>query len=185
MSDDPVAPGESGPDDAPLKLRAHDPRDMDVVAALLQDALVPLGDMTYLAEEKRFVMVANRFRWHGDPAEDRRPAAPAPQPEGEDAAFEDAGQPPYARVNSGVCFDRVERVRYRGLKPGGKDEILNLLTITSEPQAITLIFAGDAAIRLEVQAIRCHLEDIGRPWPTRWRPDHEGAGTSEADGEPD
>src|SRR3546814_9083894 len=49
--------------DKPLKLRAHDPADMDVVAALLQDALVPLGDMTYLAKETRFVMVANRFRW--------------------------------------------------------------------------------------------------------------------------
>ena len=91
MSGDPIAPGESGAEDAPLKLRAHDLQDMDVIAALLQDALVPLGDMTYLAEEKRFILVANRFRWHGDPAEDRRPAAPAPQPEGEDAAFDDAG----------------------------------------------------------------------------------------------
>src|SRR3546814_2045479 len=65
--------------DKPLKLRAHDPADMDVVAALLQDALVPLGDMTYLAKEKRFVMVANRFRWHGDASDDEPPAAPPPQ----------------------------------------------------------------------------------------------------------
>src|SRR3546814_13804416 len=51
--------------DKPLKLRAHDPADMDVVAALLQDALVPLGDMTYIAKEKPFVMVANRFDRQG------------------------------------------------------------------------------------------------------------------------
>jgi hypothetical protein len=162
-------------EDKPLKLRARDCTDMDVVAALLQDALVPLGDMTYLAKEKRFVMVANRFRWHGDPTEDGLPSSPPPQPAGEDVAFaeEEGAAPPFERVNSGLCFDKVRRVRYRGLHPGGNDEILNLLTIESRPDAITLIFAGDAAIRLEVEAIRCHLEDIGQPWPTRWRPQHD------------
>ncbi|MGF1628687.1 MAG: DUF2948 family protein [Kiloniellaceae bacterium] len=160
--------------DKPLKLRAHDPADMDVVAALLQDALVPLGDMTYLAREKRFVMVANRFRWHGDPAEDTRPSSPPPQPAGEDVAFDEKGDAPlFERVNSGLCFDKVERVRYRGLTPGRDDEILSLLTITTRPDAITLIFAGEAAVRLEVAAVRCHLEDIGEPWPTRWRPQHD------------
>jgi hypothetical protein len=170
------------PEDKPLKLRARDPQDMDVIAALLQDALVPLGDMTFMEKEQRFVLVANRFRWQGDPAEDPRPAAPEPLEEGEDAPFDDDGQPPYERVNSGICFDKVQRVRYRGLKPGGKDEILSLLTITTEPRAITLIFAGEAAVRLEVQAIHCHLEDVGRPWPTRWRPDHGPAGSSEGGG---
>lgn len=162
-------------DDKPLKLRARDPADMDVIAALLQDALVPLGDMKYLAKEKRFVLVANRFRWHGDPAEDLRPAVPTPQEEGEDVAFhdEEGAEPPYQRVNSGLCFDKVARVRYRGLRPGTRDEILSLLTITAGPGAITLIFAGEAAVRLEVEAIRCHLEDIGHPWPTRWRPQHD------------
>lgn len=169
-------------DDKPLKLRAHDPQDMDVVAALLQDALVPLGDMKYLPEEKRFVLVANRFRWHGDPEQDARPAVPEALPQGEDAAFDDAGHPPFERVNSGLCFDKVARVRYRGLKPGGNDEILSLLTITSEPQAVTLIFAGEAAIRLEVEAIRCHLEDIGQPWPTRWRPHHDDDGAGDGAG---
>lgn len=158
--------------DKPLKLRARDAQDMDVVAALLQDALVPLVDMAFLPKERRFVLVANRFRWQGDPEQDERPTAPEPLAEGEDAAFDDDGRPPYERVNCGVCFDKVEKVRYRGLKPGGKDEILSLLTIKSEPGAITLIFAGEAAVRLEVQAIRCHLEDLGRPWPTRWRPHH-------------
>lgn len=168
-------------DDKPLKLRAHDPQDMDVVAALLQDALVPLGDMKYLPAERRFVLVANRFRWHGDPEEDERPVAPEPQAEGEDVSFDDAGLPPFERVNSGICFDKVARVRYRGLKPGGNEEILSLLTITSEPKAVTLIFAGEAAVRLEVEAIRCHLEDLGQPWPTRWRPHHEGAGEGNAE----
>src|SRR3546814_6973357 len=99
--------------------------------------------MTYLAKEKRFVMVANRFRWHGDASEDERPAAPPPQAEGEDVAFAEGDDPPFERVNSGLCFDKVRRVRYRGMEPGHNDEILNLLTIDSRPGSIPPIFPGE------------------------------------------
>lgn len=158
--------------DTPLKLRALDPQDMDVFAALLQDALVPLADMTFQKREKRFILVANRFQWSSVEG------APAPPPlsEGEDAAFEDAADlPPFARANCGVSFEKVTGVRMKGIRPGAKDEILNLLTIKAEPKAITLIFAGDAMIRLEVTAIRARLEDIGEAWPTRWQPEHDAA----------
>src|SRR3546814_16126856 len=119
--------------DKPLKLRAHDPADMDVVAALLQDALVPLGDMTYLAKEKRFVMVANRFRWHGDASEDERPAAPPPQAEGEDVAFAEGDDPPFERVNSGLCSYTVRRVPDRGMEPGHHPAHPNLTPLHPRP----------------------------------------------------
>ena len=156
-------------DRQPLKLRAHDAEDMDVLAALLQDALVPLPDMSYRKGDKRFVFVANRFLW--PQAGKDAPSAPPPQ-EG-DAAFEDAEDPPpFERANCGVCFDRVTAVKFKGMPAKARDEILSLLTIKAEPRAITLIFAGEAMIRLEVSAIRCHLEDLGEVWPTRWQPQH-------------
>jgi hypothetical protein len=34
-------------------------------------------------------------------------------------------------------------------------------------------FAGDAALRLQGPRIVCHMEDLGEPWPTRWRPSHD------------
>jgi hypothetical protein len=34
-----------------------------VVPACLQDALIPLNEMRSLPQERRFIMVANRFRW--------------------------------------------------------------------------------------------------------------------------
>lgn len=174
-----------------LKLLARDPQDMDVFAALLQDALVPLVDVTFQKREKRFVLVANRFKWHPDAAQPNAPQPPAAEeaaPSG-DARFEDAGdEPPYERVNCGLCFERVQKVRCRNLSPGAKDEILNLLTIKAEPKAITLLFSGGGAIRLEVGAIRARLEDLGEAWPTRWLPRHdletagEGSGQDEPGG---
>ena len=45
---------------APLKIIARDAEDLAVVAACLQDALIPLNEMRYLPQERRFIMVANR-----------------------------------------------------------------------------------------------------------------------------
>jgi len=165
-----------------LKLRAHDAEDLATLAAVLQDALVPVADLAYLEREKRFVMVVTRFRWETarDGGNGAAPQA-TPEPSIDDARYEDAeaadphDAPPFERVNSGVCFDKVRAVRFRGLDPRAKDEMLNLLTVTAAPRAITLVFAGGGEIRLEVGAIRCHMEDLGEAWPTRWRPRHQEA----------
>jgi hypothetical protein len=162
----------------PLKLRARDLEDMAVIASVLQDALVPLRDVTFLKREKRFVMVVNRFRWEEKKSE--RAAARA-APSGGDARFEDEPDAPvFERVNCGVCFDRVRGVQVRGLDLGDRTHILNLLTIQAEPRWITLVFSDDAAIRLEVAGIVCHVEDLGEPWPTRWHPSHEDSAPSSA-----
>jgi len=174
-----------------LKLRARDIADMDVIAACLQDALLPVAEMTFQPREGRFVMVANRFMWELAPAQPpaeptekprdeaiSKPAAdPAAQPSAEpggDAAFED-GEPRVHgyRVNCGVTFDRVRRVRTKAIDLADKGRILNLLTAGSEPGAVTLLFSDGAAIRLEVSDLRCHLEDLGEPWPTWSRPEHD------------
>ena len=89
----------------PLKLRARDRGDLEVISALLQDALVPLVDVSYLPREKRFVLVANRFRW---PEAERGTDAPVPvpPPPGQDASFADTEEsPPFGRVNCGICFE--------------------------------------------------------------------------------
>ncbi len=159
-----------------LKLRARDVEDMRVIAAFLQDALVPLKDVAYQKREKRFVMVVNRFRWEkidapGE-AEPPRTSETAEESAG-DARFEDEdAQLPYERVNCGIRFDKVTNVRVRGLDLRRRDQFLNLLTVSAEPRAVTLVFSDGAAIRLDLTDIACHLEDLGEPWPTRWRPQH-------------
>ena len=157
-----------------LKLKARDPGDLDVIAALLQDSLVPLNDAIFLKSDKRFILVVNRFKW--PQAEDKTiPVAPAADPAGtQDASFEDAeSEPPYERVNCGICFDRVLQVRAKNVDLSDRQQILNLLTITSDAKSVTLLFSGGAAIRLEVSALSCHIEDLGEGWLTRWRPVHD------------
>lgn len=182
--------------EGPKKIRAQDADDLKVVSALLQDALVPVADATFLKPEKRFVMVANRFMWESgaeaadepaieeeadvgtggtgtaDPATVDPATANTGTADGEDARFLDAAAAGYRRTHCGVCIDRVERVRFRGIDMSARHQILNLLAVEPGPGVIDLMFSDGAAIRLEVSGISCHLEDLGEPWPTRWRPDH-------------
>ena len=142
-----------------LKLRAEDADDLAVLSACLQDALVAVRDLGYLAELQNFVLVANRFRWESG-------LGPLP------------GEESHQRVLCAVTFSTVAGVSYRGFRRSEEDRILCLLAIRSEPSAaggdtILLEFAGHAAIRLDVARILCHAKDLGEPWPTPWRPRHD------------
>ena len=54
----------------------------------------------------------------------------------------------------------------------GKDEILELLTVAFESGAVTLVFSGSAAVKLEGEAIVCFLEDLAAPRPCGFSPRH-------------
>jgi len=157
----------------PLKLRAEDAEDLSVVSACLQDAIVSLADMEFLPDERRFVLVVNRFRWENCretadmPARDPAPGAAS----GGDIGFAEA-RARYERVNCGIAFDGVEIVRRRGIDPRARDQVLELLRVRVEAGAVTLEFAGAAALRLEGARIVCRLSDLGEAWATDWRPRH-------------
>jgi hypothetical protein len=148
------------PDERPaLKLRAEDADDLAVVSACLQDALVAVRDLAYLADEQSFVLVANRFRWESG-------LGPLPGEEG------------HQRVLCAVTFDEVAAVSYRGFRRSDEDRILCLLAIRTTfdgvgGSPILLEFAGAATIRLDAGRILCRAKDIGEPWPTPWRPCHD------------
>jgi hypothetical protein len=161
-----------------LRLRAEDDEDLRIIAAVLQDSLVAMSDMEFLSDEHRFVLVANRFRWENCEATEAAglsPEAMAAELVADTNGAEDPGLMPcrsYERVNCGIRFDGIEHVRCKGIDRSDRGRILELLTIQVEDDAVTLLFAGGSAVRLEGPSITCHLQDLGEPWPTTWRPQH-------------
>jgi len=147
------------PAGAPLKLRITDAADLEVASTLLQDALVPVGDIAWLRSKRRFVMAVNRFRW-------------------ESTGDERAGSA--ERVLAGVGFGEVTAVRMRDVDLARRDVFLSLLAIVlgthNGTPVIDINFAGSAdvrpTIRLAVVRIDGLVEDFGEAWPTVWQPSH-------------
>lgn len=141
-----------------LKLIAFDNQDLDVVSAHVQDSALTIGDMTYLAREKRFIAVLQRFDWP--------------------RTLADTGLP-MQRRQSVLRLDRVLRAQYSGFALDKPQAPLALLAVRFAARApddptghITLCFSGGAAVRLEVECIEAELKDLGPAWRTRKRPVH-------------
>ena len=147
-------PPDADPPPIPLKLRARDEQDLQVLAACLQDALVPLSDMLYEPTAGRFAMVVNRFMWEA-------PAQPV-----------DGGGSVHARVHGLLAVHDVRSVRMRGIDRSESDRPLSLLTLRFDEGCLHLEVAGGGTIRIAVDGIHAYLEDVGEPWPTAWRPEH-------------
>lgn len=144
--------------EAPLNLGALDGDDLQVVSALVQDAIFPASEMRWLSKEQRFALLLNRFRW------------------------EDVGRARHGaeRVQAVLVVDNVLKVSSQGVPREDADTILSLLSLswiegTAPSGVLELTLAGDGAIRLEVEALEIVLKDVTRPYraPSGTVPRHD------------
>ena len=143
-----------------LKLIALDEEDLNVISAHVQDAVLKVGDMAWLPRERRFVALINRFDWA--------------------AVASGAGRQGLRRRRTALRFERVRSARIQGFDLGAKQQVLSLLAIQFEAGAapagaVTLVFSGAAAVRLEVECIEAGLSDLGAAWRAKGRPVHPDA----------
>ncbi|MCA0873720.1 DUF2948 family protein [Seohaeicola saemankumensis] len=143
--------------EAPLYLAALDDDDLKVIAALGQDAVFPVTEMSWRPKERRFALLLNRFRWEDNGMERHGPE----------------------RVQSLLVIDNVLGVSSQGIDRKDADLILSLLDIGFDAGAdggghVLITLAGDGAIRLEVEALEVSLKDVTRPYraPSRHVPEH-------------
>lgn len=140
-----------------LKLMALDKEDLSVISAYMQDAVFKAADLDYLAAEKRFILVGNRFVW--EEAEGKRKKG-------------------FERRRAALHFNSVSKVRSLGFKRSDRNQVLSLLAINFVPGddlpsgQIELIFSDGAAVELVVEAVEAQLTDLGAAWETEFRPHH-------------
>ncbi|MDQ2632986.1 MAG: DUF2948 family protein [Pseudomonadota bacterium] len=139
-----------------LKLLALDEEDLKIVSAHVQDAVMKVGDLDFIAASGKFVIPMYRFAW------EKEATARNPQPE---------------RRNSLLHFDRVLGAKLAGISRNKPDEVLSLLAVTyaatdAPAGTVELVFAGGSAIRLEVECIEARLADLGGAWEASSRPAH-------------
>jgi hypothetical protein len=139
-----------------LKLQAIDEEDLAVLSAHVQDAILKIGDMSYLPKEQRFAIAMNRFGWEVDGEEET-----------------------HQRRRSALVFDRVTAAKCCQMRRDRPDAVVELLALSftpGEPESaggsIVLHFAGGAMLRLDVECIEARLADLGPAWATTARPHH-------------
>ena len=136
--------------DGELKLKAFDEDDLIIISSLCQDSIINKHEYGYDKKSKRFAILMNRFCHESNDQQ---------------------------RIRTAIHFDYVENLKTRNINKDDKDETLVLLAIkfdeTKKPSgSITLEFSGNKAINLLVENIEVFLTDIGDPWVTNKKPDH-------------
>lgn len=142
-----------------LKLIVFDAEDLSVVSAHLQDAVMRVGDMTFRPNEKRFAAIVSRFDWAG---------------------AHSGGARTNIRRQAALRFERVLAARTTGVDLKQPGEVLALLAVAFEGAAgpdepagtVTLTFAGQAAVQLDVECLEGELRDLGPAWKARSQPAH-------------
>ncbi|GFE65536.1 DUF2948 family protein [Litoreibacter roseus] len=147
-------------DDRPLKLIAADTEDLQVISALVQDAVLPASEMKYEPSKRRFVLLLNRFRWEDQSRAAQRRRA-------------------YERVRSILMFEDVAGVSSQGIQRDDPETVFSLLSIGWEAREdgvgqLVLTLAGDGAIALDVECVNVTLQDVTRPYvaPSGKAPEH-------------
>jgi hypothetical protein len=134
-----------------LKLRAKDAEDVQVISAVLQDAIVPVVDMTFRAEDKNFILVVQRL------------------------CREKSDEANLERIRCAANLRGVESVQTLGIDLHHHERMLDLLMISQDGTTMTLVFAGGAQVRLNLANDWSMLvEDFGDSWPAGCNPCHDG-----------
>lgn len=134
----------------PLRLKAQDAGDVQVISAVLQDAVFPITEMRFQARQRRFAILMNRFRW-------------------EDAGNAQKRARPVERVQSLLTVEDVVKVATQGIDRQDKDTVLSLLSVTWEAGEdgtgrLVLTLAGDGGLALDVEALDVTVRDVTRPY---------------------
>ena len=140
-----------------LRLIAEDSTDLDVISSAVQDAVLKAHNIKFDGTRRRLTLEINRFQW-------------------EDS---NAKRGPQGRVRALLAFDAVLSVKTRAVTKADPDMVYSLLSLSfeaaDEPPGgkISILFAGDGELALEVEAVDVTLLDSAYEWTTRRRPDHD------------
>ena len=139
-----------------LKLLATSDKDLRVVAAHLQDAIVSPKDIANLEKNRIFLIQLNRFMWE----------------DVEKGLFRKN-----KRIRTILKFDNIISVSSKNIHTKDQKKFLDFLTIesklmTDKSYEIKLIFSGNAIIKIKAEVIDVILDDQGSPWESKTSPKH-------------
>lgn len=136
-----------------INLKARSEEDCDVISALLQDSIFKVSGCHYLADQKCFRIIFNRFCWEHSHKFDEEQC--------------------YHRVHSGLYIHNVKTVHVNDNFQKKPHHYYNLLAMHANKNEINLIFSDHRHIYIKVDGILVYLKDLHDKYPTLSKPKHE------------
>ncbi|MDE0114034.1 MAG: DUF2948 family protein [Albidovulum sp.] len=135
---------------SPLRLRAIDFEDLEVVSALVQDSVFSMQDCAWDRKRREFAILINRFRW-----EDR-----------EDAVISGSD---YERVRSVLLVRDAMEVKSDIVAPSESDQVFSMLALRFSPGEdgtgkLDVLLAGDMLYSVQVECLDVTLTDVTQPY---------------------
>lgn len=156
-----------------LRLLAHEPDDVEIFSALLQDAAARPEDARWLKAERRFLLPLQRFRWEAEGRDERVSAA---------LAVENV----ISARSRGVTRPTLHAVRLGDAKPKSALNLLSLEFRRDPPSGageenlspggeLLIHCSAGAAFSLRVESLEASLTDLSEPRRAAHRPRHATA----------
>lgn len=139
----------------PLRLKAETDEDLTVISSVLQDAILKVGDIRRDLNARAVTLRVTRFAHEGLPKSK-------------------AGR----RVQAGLRIDSVMSAQAKGVDRSDPEAMMVLLAVQFDASddapsgTLSLIFAGDGTLKLDVECIDLTLADISESRNTTKVPLH-------------
>jgi len=141
--------------DTRLKLMAESADDMQIVSAVLQDAIVRVADIRLDLSGQTLTLIVNRFMHETDKSK---------------------------RVKSGLRFHNILSMKAKGINRADPDAFLVMLSVNYEADKkkpsgeIVLVFAGGGELRARAEYLETMLVDYSNIRETNSEPMHPISG---------
>ncbi|MGL1920843.1 MAG: DUF2948 family protein [Hyphomicrobiales bacterium] len=138
-----------------LKLMGVDAEDLEVISSHVQDALLYVRDIDFNHGSKQLNLAINRCHHENDIGANR-----------------------VKRSHAGLVFSHVDNIQVMNINRAKPEQILSLLNVEFNENenpagSITLNFADNASIKLDVSCLEVHLADLGEEWTSQVKPAHK------------
>ena len=80
----------------------------------------------------------------------------------------------FSRVKSALRIENVSAVQTKNFEQGSASaNPLNVLSLEQEGNDLIITLSNAAAIKISTAKLACYLEDVGDPWPSPSKPNHD------------
>jgi len=112
----------------PFRVRGATLEDLEIISAMLQDSIVPIGEIIFQIRENRFVMIAQRFRWEATNTFASSTSGYKVDEDQRGLYFE--------RICCAVRFETVVAVQTHGINLSSRKQMLNFLSMHVKDDSI-------------------------------------------------